>query len=45
MHLPNGERMVDGVATKPGLQSLVTVKMNFLKVITDSAVGKVCGMS
>lgn len=45
MHLSNGELMVEGNATKPGLQNLVTVKMSFLKNITDTSVGKVCGMS
>ena len=45
MHLSNGELMVEGNATKPGLQNLITVKMSFLKNITDTSVGKICGMS
>lgn len=45
MHLCQGERNVDGAVTKPGLQKLVTVKLNFLKAITDSSVGKVCAMA
>lgn len=45
MHLANGERTVEGSVSKPGLQKLVTAKMNFLKAISDAAVGKVCGMA
>lgn len=45
MHLSNGEFMVEGNVTKPGLQEMVTSKMSFLKNITDTSVGKICGMS
>ena len=45
MHLGNGEKTVDGKVEKPGLENLITVKMNFLKLISDSSVGKICGMA
>lgn len=45
MHLAAGEKKVEGVVTKPGLANLITVKMSFLKLITDSSVGKVTQMS
>lgn len=45
MHLSSGELTIEGVVTKPGLQNLVTVKMSFLKLITDTSVGKITGMS
>lgn len=35
----------DGFMVKPGLQYLVTVKLNFLDQITDSSVIKMCQTS
>ena len=37
--------MEDGLATKPGLQELTSVKLNFLEKIMDGSVTRVCGMS
>jgi len=41
-HLTNGEKVYEGTASKPGLPNLVTMKMNFLKAVTDMAVNNIC---
>lgn len=41
-HLTNGERVFEGTSSKPGLPNLITMKMNFLKAVTDMAVNSIC---
>lgn len=40
-HLMNGEQVLDGIKTKPGLPELHTLKVNFLIRIMDGSVQKV----
>ena len=40
-HLGNGEMETDGIKTKPGLQELVSLKVNFLGKIMDGSIQKV----
>lgn len=43
--IPKGEKMEDGINTKPGLAELVTVKLNFLVKIGDGSVSRICEMT
>ena len=37
-HLCNGEMENDGIKTKPGLQELISIKVNFLVKIMDGSI-------
>ena len=44
-NISNGETKDENdMVIKPGLKSLVTIKINFLKTITDSSIMKICTM-